>query len=86
MHLIGRNQAAKLSDADPMLRGWITHFLTEVMHANWKRENDVKNHFPRCVRLSDGTFAFPIPDAGELLYVAFSFRTATAVVLGLAPQ
>lgn len=82
MHLVGRHHVVQLSEAEPYSRGWLRHFVAEVLHANWKRENDLRSDFPRCVRFEDGTFAFPIQDAGRLLHVAFSFRTATAIILG----
>lgn len=81
MRLIGRHHLANI--ADSQTESWVLHFMTEVSHATWKREVDVLDSYPKSIRLSDGTFAFPILTNSVFLHIAFSFRTATAVVLGI---
>jgi hypothetical protein len=82
MHVLGRNHLVHITQSDRELCDWIKHFLCETLHANWRRESDIFEHFPRSTKNPDGTFAFPIYD-GRHLHVAFSFHTATALILGV---
>lgn len=82
MRVLGRNHLVDVSYIDEESRDWVRHFLCEALHANWRRETDIIDNFPRSSRREDGTFIFRVNDR-QTLHVAFSFHTATALILGV---
>jgi mRNA-degrading endonuclease HigB of HigAB toxin-antitoxin module len=84
MNLVGRQRVAQIMSGSSHCARWLNLFMTELGYANWKRESDIKEHFPRSQRLSDGCYAFPIEGTRMSVRVAFSFKTATALIVGVS--
>ena len=84
MNLVGRQRVAQLMRNKAEPARWLNLFMCELGYANWKRESDIKEHFPRSQRLSDGCYAFPIEGTEMFVRVAFSFGTATALIVGVS--
>lgn len=80
MLVLGRHHIDRLQRDLPSERRWLSIFMTELSHANWKRPQDIATHFPRAKQITEVTYQFPVGDAGPSVHVAICFKSATAIV------
>lgn len=78
MRLIGRDKLKRASaDVDRWLRNW----CAEVVHAYWRRPEDISDQFPNaCVR-PDGDCLFPVGASGYAVRVQIAFPQNVALIL-----
>lgn len=78
MRLIGRQKLRRISvEVDR----WICSWSSEVLHAHWRRPEDIVEQFPNALPQPPGNFLFPIGASGYSLLVQIAFAQGVALIL-----
>jgi len=78
MRLIGRD---KLRRASADVNRWLRNWCAEVVHAYWRRPEDITDQFPNACMRSDGDFLFPVGASGYSVRVQIAFPQNIVLVL-----
>jgi mRNA-degrading endonuclease HigB of HigAB toxin-antitoxin module len=78
--LIGRDKLKRIGgEADRWLRSW----CAEVVHAHWRRPEDVINQFPNACARPEGDFFFPVGASGYSVRLKIAFLQGVALILDM---
>lgn len=80
VRLIGRDKLQQIGgEVDRWLRGW----CAEVVHAHWRRPEDVTGQFPNVRVRPEGDFLFPIGATGYSVRLQIAFPQGIALILDM---
>lgn len=78
MRLIGRDKLRQIGgDVDRWVRSW----CCEVVHAHWRRPEDVIEQFPNACARPEGDFIFPIGASDYSVRLQVAFPQGVALIL-----
>lgn len=78
MRLIGRDKLKRMGgDVDRWLRSW----CSEVVHAHWRRPEDITEQYPNAQVRAEGDILFPIGASGYSVRLQVAFAQGVALIL-----
>jgi mRNA-degrading endonuclease HigB of HigAB toxin-antitoxin module len=81
MRLIGRERLNCLKGQSQALDKWLVIWLSELAHAQWRREAELLTQFPNARRIKEGLFAFPVGLGSHEIEVQIAFPQSIALII-----
>uniref|UniRef100_UPI00406C0431 type II toxin-antitoxin system HigB family toxin n=1 Tax=Pseudomonas sp. F3-2 TaxID=3141539 RepID=UPI00406C0431 len=86
MKLLGLQKLALLKGADDHVDRWLSSWVSEINHANWKQPADVCEQFPSVTTTSNGMYCFTLEDTGIQLGLKIAFAQGIAIITELSKK
>lgn len=86
MKLLGIQKLAALKGKSDRLDRWISSWVSELTHANWKRITDVSEQFPSVVVAPGDVYLFSVENTGIELRLKIAFVQGIAIIIELSEK
>ncbi|WP_411753192.1 hypothetical protein [Serratia sp. (in: enterobacteria)] len=80
MHLVGRDKLEDVKLADPAYRCWVNAWVSELIRAHWRSKEDIYEHFPKAVEVTDNVFLFKVENSSFSIETLFCFNQLAVII------
>ncbi|MGA4636273.1 hypothetical protein ACPA5B_20570 [Pseudomonas solani] len=84
MKLLGLQKLVSLKGESDIVDRWLSSWVSEVIHANWKQMSDVCDQFPAMVVVNGTVYSFPIVNTGIQVNLNMAFTHGIAIIIELS--
>ncbi|MGP6418402.1 type II toxin-antitoxin system HigB family toxin [Pseudomonas putida] len=86
MKLLGIPKLALVKGESDLIDKWVSSWVSEMTHANWKNPENLTEHFPAVVITEDESYLFSVLETGIVIKLQIAFAQGIAIITELTKK
>lgn len=86
MKLLGLPKLALVKGESDLIDKWVSSWVSEMTHANWKTPANLIDHFPAVTVTEEESYLFSVLETGIVIELRIAFAQGIAIITELTKK